>query len=85
MPLLKWLKKDDRKGFEGKIGEDDADDEEEQQRRVEEEERDTTRRTNEEGQERQTDGTKFVYFACGTPKDDLIALLQTLNKDFQVS
>jgi len=84
MPLLKWLKKDDRKGLEGNVVDEDIDEDEEQRRRQEEEERDTTRRTNEEG-ERQTDGTKFVYFACGTPKEDLIIILQTLNKDFQVS
>jgi len=84
MPLLKWLKKDDRKGVEGKIGQDDVDDDEEQRQREEEEERDATRRTTEEDS-RRTDGTKFVYFASGTPKEDLITLLQTLNKDFRVS
>lgn len=83
MSLLKWLKKDGRKGMDSKHPIEDVQDDEEQRRREEEEGRDTGRRTNEE-EARSADGAKFVYFACETPREDVITLLQGVNKDTQV-
>jgi hypothetical protein len=83
MPLLKWLKKETEKGSDPKNPTEDVDDDEER-RRVQEEGRDAARRNNEEEAKR-TDGTKFVYFACERPKEDVINILQSVSKDVQVS
>jgi hypothetical protein len=80
MALLKWLKGKEKKGFEVKNPIEDADDEEERRR----EEGGETRRANEE-ETRINDGTQIVYFACETPKQNVIDILHSLNKDVQVS
>src|SRR5688572_4325710 len=81
MALLKWLKGDEKKMFEAKNPTDDIDEEEE--RRREEEGRDA-RRANEEEAAR-SDGTKIVYLAYETPKQDVIDTLQSIKKDVHVS
>jgi hypothetical protein len=86
MSFLKLWKKGDKKRPKVKLTSEDIEDDEEQRQRAEEEEiRDTSRRAPNEEEARSTDGTKFVYFACQTPRDDILDLLQSLNKDSKVS
>ncbi len=81
MALFKWLKSKGKKGFEAKNPFEDIDNDEEERRRDEGAE---TRRTNEE-ETRINDRTQIVYFACETPKQNVIDILHSLNKDVQVS
>ncbi len=81
MALFKWLKGKGKKDFEVKNPFEDIDNDEDERRRDEGAE---TRRTDEE----ETiihDGTQIVYFACDTPKQNVIDILHSLNKDVQVS
>ena len=70
MPLRKWLKEHHRKRANAKLIIDEVeykneDDEEQQQQ--------------EENDEKIINPTKLIYFACNTPKDDLINLLENLQ------
>ncbi len=84
MPLLKWLKANDKKGSEARDGGREVEDDDHDGRGGGDETggRDGDRSNQDAGN---SEGTKIVYFVCDKPKENIINILQSVDKDVQVS
>jgi hypothetical protein len=85
MSLLKWLKANDKKGSEARDAEREVEDDHDGRGgggRDGEGGRDGDRKNQDAGN---SEGTKIVYFVCDTPKENIINIIQSLDKGFQVS
>lgn len=82
MSLKKWLRAGAKKHHDQKKTRDEFDEDVENERRDDEDAKATGREVEDESS---NDNTKIVYYACESPVQSLLNVLNNINKNFVVS
>ena len=83
MSLMKWLKAGDKRSSGSRNRRGGTEDDEYGRGEEDETDEREAARGNQDGTNNET--TKLIYFVCDTPKDNVINILNTVDKDIKVS